>query len=192
MNKNSGKKKLFVISGSSGVGKGTVLKSFLNKNPNFMLSISCTTRAPRKGEVDGVNYFFLSKDEFQNCIDNDKFLEWAEFAGNRYGTKKKYIKQCLEEGKDIILEIDTQGALQVKKQMPEAVLIFICPPSLETLENRLRGRHTEDEATIQKRMQEVKTELERAEKFDYKVINDDLSNAVAELEKVIIGEQEKC
>lgn len=192
MNKNSGKKKLFVISGSSGVGKGTVLKSFLNKNPNFMLSISCTTRAPRMGEVDGVNYFFLSKDEFQNCIDNDKFLEWAEFAGNRYGTKKKYIKQCLEEGKDIILEIDTQGALQVKKQMPEAVLIFICPPSLETLENRLRGRHTEDEATIQKRMQEVKTELERAEKFDYKVINDDLSNAVAELEKVIIGEQEKC
>ncbi|HIS37860.1 TPA: guanylate kinase [Candidatus Scatousia excrementigallinarum] len=191
MNKNSGKKKLFVISGSSGVGKGTVLKSFLTKNPNFMLSISCTTRAPRKGEVDGVNYFFLSKDEFQNCIDNDKFLEWAEFAGNRYGTKKKYIKQCLEEGKDIILEIDTQGALQVKKQMPEAVLIFICPPSLETLENRLRGRHTEDEATIQKRMQEVKTELERAEKFDYKVINDDLANAVAELEKVIIGEQ-KC
>lgn len=192
MNKNSGTKKLFVISGSSGVGKGTVLKGFLEKNPNFMLSISCTTRAPRKGEVDGVNYFFLTKEEFQNCIDNDKFLEWAEFAGNRYGTKKKYIQQCLEEGKDIILEIDTQGALQVKKQMPEAVLIFICPPSLETLENRLRGRHTEDEATIQKRLQEVKIELERAENFDYKVVNDDLENAIAELEKIIIGEQEKC
>ena len=124
-------------------------------------------------------------------IDNDKFLEWAEFAGNRYGTKKKYIQQCLEEGKDIILEIDTQGALQVKKQMPEAVLIFICPPSIEALENRLRGRHTEDEATIQKRLQEVKTELERAEKFDYKVVNDDLEKAIAELEKIIIGEQ-KC
>lgn len=192
MNKNSGTKKLFVISGSSGVGKGTVLKGFLEKNPNFMLSISCTTRAPRKGEVDGINYFFLSKEEFQNCIDNDKFLEWAEFAGNRYGTKKKYIKQCLEEGKDIILEIDTQGALQVKKQMPEAVLIFICPPSLETLENRLRGRHTEDEATIQKRLQEVKIELERAENFDYKVVNDDLENAIAELEKIIIGEQENA
>ena len=192
MNKNSGNKKLFVISGSSGVGKGTVLKGFLDKNPNFMLSISCTTRAPRKGEVDGVNYFFLSKEEFQNCIDNDKFLEWAEFAGNRYGTKKKYINRCLEEGKDIILEIDTQGALQVKKQMPEAVLIFICPPSLETLESRLRGRHTEDEAAIQKRLQEVRTELERAEKFDYKVVNDDLDSAIAELEKVIIGEQEKC
>ena len=191
MNKNSDTKKLFVISGSSGVGKGTVLKGFLEKNPNFMLSISCTTRAPRKGEVDGVNYFFLTKEEFQNCIDNDKFLEWAEFAGNRYGTKKKYIQQCLEEGKDIILEIDTQGALQVKKKMPEAVLIFICPPSIEALENRLRGRHTEDEATIQKRLQEVKTELERAEKFDYKVVNDDLEKAIAELEKIIIGEQ-KC
>lgn len=192
MNKNSCKKKLFVISGSSGVGKGTVLKGFLAKNPNFMLSISCTTRAPRKGEVDGVNYFFLTKEEFQNCIDNNKFLEWAEFAGNRYGTKKKYINQCLEEGKDIILEIDTQGALQVKKQMPEAVLIFICPPSIETLENRLRGRHTEDESTIQRRLQEVKIELERAEKFDYKVVNDDLDNAIAELENIIVGEQEKC
>ncbi len=185
-------KKLFVISGSSGVGKGTVLKGFLQKNPNFMLSISCTTRKPRQGEVDGVNYFFLSKEDFQNCIDNDKFLEWAEFAGNRYGTKRKYIKQCLEEGKDIILEIDTQGALQVKKQMPEAVLIFICPPSIEALENRLRGRHTEDEAAIQKRLDEVKIELERAENFDYKVVNDDLDNAISELENVIIGEQAKC
>lgn len=191
MNKNCNKK-LFVISGSSGVGKGTVLKGFLDKNPNFMLSISCTTRNPRKGEVDGINYFFLSHDEFQNCIDNDKFLEWAEFAGNRYGTKRKYIKQCLEEGKDIILEIDTQGALQVKQQMPEAVLIFICPPSIEILENRLRGRHTEDEATIQKRLDEVKIELERAEKFDYRVVNDDLETAITNLEHIISGEQAKC
>lgn len=184
-------KKLFVISGSSGVGKGTVLKGFLNKNPHFMLSISCTTRAPREGEVDGVNYFFLTKEEFKNCIDNEKFLEWAEFAGNFYGTKKKYIKQCLEDGKDIILEIDTKGALQVKKQMPEAVLIFIAPPSLEALENRLRGRKTEDETTIQKRLHEVKQELERAENFDHKIINDDLENAISELERIINGEQ-KC
>ncbi len=191
MNKNSGTKKLFVISGSSGVGKGTVLKGFLSRHPNFMLSISCTTRSPREGEINGVNYFFIAKEEFQNCIDNDKFLEWAEFAGNRYGTKKKYIQQCLAEGKDIILEIDTQGALQVKKKMPEAVLIFICPPSIEALENRLRGRHTEDEATIQKRLQEVKTELERAENFDYKVVNDDLDKAIGDLEKIIYGEP-KC
>lgn len=188
MNKNC-VKKLFVLSGSSGVGKGTVLKGFLQKNPNFMLSISCTTRKPREGEVDGVNYFFLTKEEFQKNINENKFLEWAHFAGNFYGTKKKYINQCLEEGRDIILEIDTQGALQVKKQMPEAVLIFICPPSLEALENRLRGRHTEDEETIQKRLNEVKVELERAEKFDYRIVNDELERAIAELEKVINKEQ---
>ncbi len=182
-------KKLFVVSGSSGVGKGTVLKEFLKRNPDFMLSISCTTRTPRDGEVDGVNYFFISKDEFKNCIENDKFLEWAEFAGNFYGTKKKFINQCLEEGKNIILEIDTQGALKVKKQMPEAVLIFICPPSLEALENRLRGRHTEDEETIQKRLNVVKEELVRAQNFDYKIVNDNLDNAVSELENVILGEQ---
>ena len=185
-------KKLFVLSGSSGVGKGTVLKGFLDKNPNFMLSISCTTRKPRQGEVDGVNYFFISKDDFKNCIENDKFLEWAEFAGNFYGTKKKYINQCLQEGKDIILEIDTQGALQVKKQMPEAVLIFICPPSYETLENRLRGRHTEDEETIQKRLEQVKVEHERAEKFDYKIVNDNLEDAINELSRVIFGEMENA
>ena len=180
------------MSGSSGVGKGTVLKGFLDKNPNFMLSISCTTRKPRQGEVDGVNYFFISKDDFKNCIENDKFLEWAEFAGNFYGTKKKYINQCLQEGKDIILEIDTQGALQVKKQMPEAVLIFICPPSYETLESRLRGRHTEDEETIQKRLEQVKVELERAEKFDYKIVNDNLEDAINELSRVIFGEMENA
>ncbi len=178
-------KKLYVISGSSGVGKGTVLKGFLEKHPEYMLSISCTTRKPRPGEVDGVNYFFISKEEFENCIEQDKFLEWAEFAGNFYGTKKKYINQCLFDGKDIILEIDTKGALQVKKRMPEAVLIFICPPSYEVLENRLRGRHTEDEATIQKRLNEAKIELERAESFDYKIVNDDLKKAISELEKVM-------
>lgn len=185
-------KKLYVISGSSGVGKGTVLKGFLENNPEFMLSISCTTRNPRPGEVDGVNYFFLSKEEFQDCIEKDKFLEWAEFAGNFYGTKKKYINKCLEENKDIILEIDTQGALQVKKRMPEAVLIFICPPSYETLENRLRGRHTEDEATIQKRLQEAKIELERAQSFDYRIVNDDLQNAIKSLEDVIYKERDNA
>lgn len=182
-------KKLYVISGSSGVGKGTVLKGFLEKNPHFMLSISCTTRNPRPGEVDGVNYFFLSNEEFRDCIENNKFLEWAEFAGNFYGTKKRYINECLENGKDIILEIDTQGALQVKKRMPEAVLIFICPPSYETLESRLRGRHTEDEETIKKRLEQAKIEFERAEKFDYKIVNDDLEMAVKSLEAVINKER---
>lgn len=185
-------KKLFVISGSSGVGKGTVLRGFLERNPEFMLSISCTTRAPRPNETDGVNYFFITKEEFQDCVEKDKFLEWAEFAGNCYGTKKKYINQCLEEGKDIILEIETKGAMQVKKQMPEAVLIFICPPSYETLENRLRGRHTEDEATIKRRLEEVKKELKAAESFDYRIVNDDLDTVIKTLEDVIKEEMKKC
>ena len=178
-------KKLFVISGSSGVGKGTVIGGFLKRNPQFTLSISCTTRQMRPGEVDGVNYFFLSKEEFKECIDGDKFLEWAEFAGNFYGTKQKYIMQCLEDGKNLILEIDTQGAMQVKKKMPESVLIFIAPPSFEVLEKRLRGRHTEDEATIQRRLDAVKKELERAESFDYQIINDDIENAIESLEYII-------
>ncbi len=185
-------KKLYVISGSSGVGKGTVLKGFLQRNPNFMLSISCTTRKPREGEVDGINYFFLTKEDFQNCIDNDKFLEWAEFAGNFYGTKKKFINQCLEEGKNVILEIDTKGALQVKKKMPEAVLIFICPPSFEALENRLRGRHTEDEETIQKRLSEAKAEIERGQNFDFQIVNDNLEIAIKNLEKIVNGEHKNA
>ena len=186
------KKKLYVISGSSGVGKGTVLKGFMAKHPDFMLSVSCTTRKPREGEVDGVNYFFLSKEDFMKSVEEDKFLEWAEFAGNCYGTKKKFIKQCLDDGMNVILEIETNGALQVKKKMPEAVLIFIAPPSIEELEQRLRGRHTEDEETIQKRLHEVKKELECAKKYDYRVINDNVNNAISELEKIIAGEQEKC
>ena len=186
------KKKLYVISGSSGVGKGTVLKGFMAKHPDFMLSISCTTRKPREGELDGVNYFFLSKEDFMHSVEQDKFLEWAEFAGNCYGTKKKFIQQCLDDGKNVILEIETNGALQVKKKMPEAVLIFIAPPSIEELEQRLRGRHTEDEETIQKRLHEVKKELECAKKYDYRVINDDVDNAINELEKIIAGEQKKC
>ena len=159
-------KKLFVISGCSGVGKGTVINKFMERNKDFILSVSCTTRNPRPGEVDGVNYFFLTKEEFEKNIKEDKFLEHAQFAGNYYGTKKKYIKQKFEEGYNIILEIETNGALQVKEKMPEAVLIFIAPPSLEELEHRLRGRHTEDEETIQKRLAQVKIELERSQKYD--------------------------
>jgi guanylate kinase len=184
-------KKLFVISGCSGVGKGTVLKEFMARNSeHFMLSVSCTTRKPRSGEVDGVNYFFLTHDEFEDCIQKDKFLEYAQFAGNFYGTKKKFIKQKFEEGFNIILEIETQGALQVKKKMPEAVLIFIAPPNFEELEHRLRGRNTEDEETIQKRLHEVKIELERSKQYDYVVINDDLERAVSEVESITKKELE--
>lgn len=193
-------KKLFVISGCSGVGKGTVLKEFMEKNSDdFLLSVSCTTRNPRPGEVDGINYFFLTKDEFEKNIREDKFLEYAQFAENYYGTKKRFIKQKFEEGFNIILEIETQGALQVKQKMPEAVLIFIAPPGVNTktgdisgglreLENRLIGRHTEDDVTIQKRLAQAKVELERAKQYDYIVINDSIDRAVEEIETIVKNE----
>ena len=180
-------KKLFVISGCSGVGKGPVLKEFMARNSDdFMLSVSCTTRKPRVGEVDGVNYFFLTHEEFEKAVQEDKFLEHAQFAGNFYGTKKKFIKQKFEEGLNIILEIETQGALQVKSKMPEAVLIFIAPPGqgVDELEKRLRGRNTEDEETIQRRLAEAKVELERAKQYDYVVVNDDLERAINEVEEI--------
>lgn len=177
--------KLFVISGSSGVGKGTVLKEFLKRNPEYKLSVSCTTRKPREGEVHGKNYFFLTREEFQSCIDRGEFLEWAEFSGNMYGTQRPYVKEKLAQGKNLILELDTQGALNVKKIMPEATLIFILPPSFEELEARLRGRHTETEEAIQKRLASTKLELENSENFDYKVVNDSIENAVQKLEEIM-------
>jgi len=185
-------KKLFVISGSSGVGKGTVIERFLKKNPDFCLSISYTTRAIRQNETDGLNYFYITNEEFQKCIANDEFLEWAEFAGNLYGTKKQFVEQCLRDNRDVILEIDTKGALQVKLKTLEAVLIFIKPPSYEELETRLRGRQTEDEETIQKRLEIVREELVLSHNFDYIIVNDDLDNAVWQLENVIEGEKEPC
>jgi len=177
--------KLFVISGSSGVGKGTLLKLFMEKHNDFKLSVSCTTRKPREGEEHGKNYFFITKDEFQNLINNNEFLEWAEFSGNMYGTQKAYVEKKLSEGKNLILELDTTGALNVKKAMPEACLIFILPPSFEELEARLRGRHTESEEAIQKRLESVKIEIKRSKQFDYKVINDELEKALLSLENIM-------
>jgi len=178
--------KLFIISGSSGVGKGTLIKAFLDKHSEFKLSVSCTTRNPREGEIDGENYFFLTKDEFRSRIENNEFLEWAEFSGNIYGTQKSYVEKKLAEGKNLILEIDTKGALQVKSQIPEAVLIFILPPSLEELEARLRGRHTETEEAIQKRLEFTKLEMENSKSFDYQIVNDSIENAVKKLEEITL------
>lgn len=182
------KKKLFVISGSSGVGKGTVIEGFLKRNPQFSLSISYTTRGKREGEVDGVNYFYTTKEEFRKSIDNNEFLEWAQFSENYYGTKREFIKKCLDKNKDLILEIDTQGALQVKAKMPEAVLIFIAPPSYQDLEFRLRNRHTESEEAIEKRLNFVKVEIRNSESFDYRIVNDKLEDTIMELEKIIKNE----
>lgn len=182
-------KKLFVISGSSGVGKGTVIKGFLEKNPNFMLSISYTTRAKREGEIEGVNYFYVSKEEFKESIKNDEFLEWAEFSGNYYGTKKAFVQKILGANRDLLLEIDTQGALQIKEKMPESVLIFIAPPSYQDLEFRLRNRKTESEEAIQRRLDLVKMEIINSENFDYRIINDKVEYTIEELEKIIRTER---
>ena len=183
------KKKLFVISGSSGVGKGTVINGFLEKNSDFEFSVSYTTREKREGEINGVNYFFIPKEEFINSVKNNEFLEWAEFSGNYYGTKKEFVERKLSEGKDLILEIDTQGALQVKEKMPESVLIFIAPPSYQDLEFRLRNRKTETEETIQRRLDLVKMEIINSEHFDYRIINDKVEYTIQELEKIIKSER---
>lgn len=181
-------KKLIVISGSSGVGKGTVISGLLERNPNFSLSISFTTREKREGEIEGVNYFYVSKEEFKQSLENNEFLEWAEFSDNCYGTKKAFVQKCLRENKDLILEIDTQGALQVKEKMPEAVLIFIAPPSYQDLEFRLRNRNTESEEAISKRLDFVKLEIKNSEFFDYRIINDTVESAILELERIIKAE----
>lgn len=181
-------KKLFVISGSSGVGKGTVIGGFLKRNPNFKLSISCTTRNKREGEVQGVNYFYLSKQDFQKSVEAGEFLEWEEFSGNFYGTKKEFILNSLAKKRDLILEIDTKGALKVKEQLQDAVLIFIAPPCCQELEQRLRNRKTETEEAIQKRLQAVNCELENSKRFDYVVVNDEVERAILSLEKIIQGE----
>ena len=179
------KKKLYVISGSSGVGKGTVISKFLTNNPDFVLSISYTTRAKREGEGEGVNYFYVEREEFKNSIKNNEFLEWAEFSGNFYGTKRAFIQKKLAENKNIILEIDTQGALQIKQKMPESVLIFISPPSYQDLEYRLRSRNTESEEAIQKRLDFVKLEMSNSQYFDHLVINDVVEHTAKEIERII-------
>lgn len=176
--------KLYVVAGSSGVGKGTILKRFFEKNPQVKFSVSCTTRAPRPGEVDGVNYFFVTKEEFLASINNGEFLEWAKFSDNYYGTKASFVEKTLSDGCDLILEIETQGALQVMEKFPNAEFIFILPPSLEDLESRLRGRGTESEDAIQKRLSAVKSELEIAKKFTHQIINDNIDIAVNELQKI--------
>ncbi len=182
--------RLFIISGCSGVGKGTLIKLFLEKNPEIKLSVSATTRTPRDEEQDGVNYFFISKEEFLAAVNNNEFLEWAQFSGNYYGTKKSYVEKTLNKGKDVILEIEVKGAEQVKSKMPQAVTVFIMPPSVHTLEERLRGRHTEDEETIRKRLNEANREIQAGREFDYQIINDNLEDALENLQKIF--DKEGC
>lgn len=183
---------LFVIAGPSGVGKGTLVSMLREKYPQIGFSVSATTRKPRQGESDGVQYFFLTREDFEKRIQAGEFLEWAEFSGNLYGTNKNFVQKILDEGKSIILEIEVQGAVQVKSKVPESVLIFIKPPSFEELKNRLVKRSTETEAEVEKRLAQVKRELEQAHEFNYVMVNDDLDKAFAELEKIVLNEIEKA
>lgn len=176
--------KLIVISGPSGAGKGTIVDQLL-KSGQYELSISCTTRAPRGQEKEGLNYFYKSKEEFEQMISDHQFLEYADVFGCYYGTPKDYVLGKLNEGKNVILEIDVQGALQVKKNYPDTMMIFILPPSEEVLLARLRGRGTETEEQINKRFGKAKAEMDLADKYDYSVVNDDLMTAVSEVRQMI-------
>lgn len=176
---------LFVISGPSGVGKGTVIARILEERDHIWKSVSATTRTPRAGEADGVDYFFLDRDEFAALMREDGFLEWAEYSGNLYGTPKASVREHLDAGDDVILEIEVQGAEAVRHAMPEAILAFIEPPSMEELERRLRLRASEDEAAVCSRMRAAEMEMSRKMEYDKQFVNDDIDKTVAEVSDFI-------
>lgn len=178
---------LAVISGFSGAGKGTIMKELIGKYPYF-LSVSATTRKPREGEVDGREYFFHTRAEFEHMIAEGELIEWAEYVGNYYGTPKKAVEQQLAEGKDVLLEIEMQGGMLVKEQFPQAVLIFITPPSYEELRNRLEGRGTESPEEIKNRLLRATEEVSYMKSYDYIVVNDDLTEAVSRVNDIITNE----
>jgi len=180
---------LIVLSGPSGVGKGTVRKAiFSQPDMKFEYSISCTTRQPREGEIDGVDYFFKNREQFEEMIANDQLLEYAEFVGNYYGTPVDYVKQTLESGKDVFLEIEIQGARQVREKFPDGLFIFLAPPSLAELKNRITTRGTETEDVINNRMSVAKEEIEMMHLYDYVVENDKIENAVEKINAIVVAE----
>ncbi|WP_047984935.1 guanylate kinase [Ornithinibacillus californiensis] len=179
---------LFILSGPSGVGKGTVRKELFERKTELRYSISMTTREKRPGEVDGVDYFYRSNEEFEKLIEQGKLLEYAKFVNNYYGTPKDYVLETLDKGHDVFLEIEVQGAMQVKKNFPEGVFIFLFPPSLEELKNRIVNRGTENEEVILNRLKEARNEIEMMDAYDYVVVNDDVEQAVARIQSIIQSE----
>ncbi len=183
---------LVIISGPSGVGKGTIRKALFNvPDNNFCYSVSMTTRKPRDGEVDGQDYFFVSREEFERRIKENGFLEYAEFVGEYYGTPLDYIDKQMSEGKEVIVEIEVQGALQVKERLPEAVFVFIVPPSRKALVERLKNRGTDSDSKIKKRIDKAESEYSLAYKYDYIVVNDDVENAADRIYAIIRAEHAK-
>ncbi|NJM97366.1 MAG: guanylate kinase [Phormidesmis sp. RL_2_1] len=188
INANINTGQLIVIAGPSGVGKGTLLKHFLEGHRDLQVSISATTRQPRPGEVNGQHYYFLSKQQFDAMIADNALLEWAEFAGNCYGTPKAPIISAIAQGKRVILEIELIGARQVRKSFPQAKQIFVLPPSRDILEKRIRRRGQDSEEAIAKRLSQAEVELAAADEFDVQIVNDSLERAIAELERVIFAD----
>ncbi len=182
---------LTVISGFSGAGKGTIMNTLLSQYENYALSISATTRNPREGETDGVEYFFKSRDEFEKMIYNHELIEYAEYIGNYYGTPKAYVDSCLQKGKDVLLEIEMQGGMIVKKQFPDAVLVFVTTPSAERLFKQLSSRGTETEEVIKKRINRAKEEAEFMKSYDYIVMNDKVDIAAEKVHSIIQSEKNK-
>jgi guanylate kinase len=182
---------LVVISGFSGSGKGTLMKELLARFDNYSLSISLTTRKPREGEREGKDYFFVTKEEFEKRIRDDSLIEYAAYVGNYYGTPKDYVLSQMEKGKDVILEIEIQGALKIKQKFPETILIFVTPPDSETLKKRLLKRGTEDDDQIRKRLHRAAEESRWMDAYDYLIVNDDLDTAVTELHSLIDSQHRK-
>jgi len=182
---------LIVVSGASGTGKGTVCKKILDDLPGIAYSVSATTRAPRPGEIDGKEYYFLSREDFKTWIAEEKFLEFAEVYGNFYGTPLNKIEERLNRGEDILLEIDVQGALNVKKKCPEGVYIFLLPPSLEELKRRIEGRGTETPESLSRRLTNAMVEIKIGLEYDYVVVNDTVDNAVAQIKSILTAERLK-
>jgi len=181
--------KLIVITGPSGVGKGTLIKSLLQNHPELYLSISATTRKPREGEINGKHYYFLSVNEFKEMVEAGELIEWAEYAGNFYGTPKSKVEDQLNQGRFVILEIELKGARQIKQTYPEALRVFILPPSNEELERRLRGRGTDAEEVIAKRLLQAQEEIAASNEFDIQIVNEDLEKTIVEVESALFGEK---
>jgi guanylate kinase len=179
---------LIVLSGPSGAGKGTVCKAMLPTMTTTNFSVSCTTRQPREGEVEGVNYFFKSIDEFKGMIERDELLEWAEVYTNFYGTPRKYVDETLDAGENVLLEIDIQGALQVKKKFPNGVFIFLIPPSLDELRSRILGRGSETEESFNRRFGAASDEMSYISEYDYVVVNDEVEKASEKIKAIIAAE----
>lgn len=176
---------LVLYTGSSGVGKGTIMQELLKRDKNIRLSVSNTTRSPRKGEIDGVHYNFVTKEQFESLIKKDGYLEYAQYCGNYYGTPKQQVEDLLNQGYDVFLEIEVCGGLQIMEKYPDVLSIFVLPPSIDTLEKRLRKRNTENEETILERLGQAKREIGFKDKYKYAVVNDKLEDAVDEIINII-------